>query len=129
VAEIIDLEKRRQHSMSGDDRTGRQEKIEVLRRVLHCSRCAMRCARCGVQIEEFGSKTANQCPYPLCSGCRQEYEIYLKRSDGKPTSGNYWYNDAWMAVWRTWLEHQQALDRYRSSEEFLKLLEEFDELC
>jgi hypothetical protein len=67
-------------------------------------------------------------PYPLCSGCGDEYKVYLELTKGESATGRYWHNQEWMEIWRTWLQHQKALDHYRSSKEFIKLLHEFEGL-
>jgi NAD-dependent SIR2 family protein deacetylase len=115
VAEIIDLDKRRQHSKGEEGAESWEEKMLVLRRVLHCSRCSLKCSRCSAQVPESDEKPQRRLPYPLCPGCQEEYEIYLKRRRGEETTGKYL--------------HQRALDRYRSSKEFVKLLQEFESIC
>jgi hypothetical protein len=128
VADIIELEKRRRQQQ--DDKMGalHQEKINLLQKVLQCARCQLKCSRCGSQVKEFDENSPSGLPYPLCSGCRDEYEVYLKLSRGEITSACYWHNEEWRQVWGSWLKHQQALDRYRDSKEFIKLLREFDSL-
>lgn len=126
MAEIIELEKRRQQQENDKADVLRDEKIDVLKKVLQCARCQLKCSRCGTQIEESGENKQSKLPYPLCSGCGEEYEVYVKLRRGHLTAGRYWHNEEWMEVWQTWLKHQQALDQYRSSKEFVKLLHEFE---
>lgn len=129
MADIIELEKRRQLSKIDEEERLREEKIQILKRIIHCSRCALKCARCGTHIEEEERVTPSGAPYPLCAGCRDEYEAYLRRRRGDPSGARYWQNETWMAVWRTWLRHQRAIDSYRSSSEFIRLLHEFERIC
>jgi Pyruvate/2-oxoacid:ferredoxin oxidoreductase delta subunit len=127
VADIIDLEKRRQHQENDKANALRREKIDVLKKVLQCARCQLKCSRCGVQIDESDQNNEPKLPYPLCSGCGDEYEAYLKLRSGE-FAERYWYNEEWMEVWQTWLKHQKALDQYRDSQEFIKLLRELESL-
>ena len=126
MADIIELENRRQQQQSKKADALHEEKIDVLKRILQCARCQLRCSRCGTQIEETDSEQHSPLPYPLCCGCREEYEVYLKLRRGEQDAGRYWHNKAWLEVWHTWLKHQNALDHYRNSKEFVKLLHEFE---
>ncbi len=128
MAEIIELEKRRQQQENENVAGRRDEKIDVLKKVLQCARCQLKCSRCGTQIEEAGEIKPPKLPYPLCSGCEEEYGVYVKLRQGELTTGRYWHNQEWMELWRSWLQHQQALDQYRNSREFIKLLHEFEGL-
>ena len=128
MAEIIELgERRRQQEHEKADAL-RDDKIAVLRKVLQCAHCQLKCSRCGVQIEEAGEIEPSMLPYPLCSDCEGEYEVYAKLRRGETPVGHYWHNKEWMEMWRSWLNHQQALDQYRNSKEFLKLVHEFESL-
>jgi Pyruvate/2-oxoacid:ferredoxin oxidoreductase delta subunit len=128
VADIIELEKRRQRQQRGKTNGLNEEKLDVLRKVLQCARCQLKCARCGTQIEEVEDREQSPLPYPLCSGCGEEYKVYLGLTVGEAGAGRYWHNQEWMEIWRTWLQHQKALDHYRNSKEFIKLLQEFEAL-
>jgi Pyruvate/2-oxoacid:ferredoxin oxidoreductase delta subunit len=128
VADVIELDKRRQQQQNEKADALQETKIDLLKKVLQCARCQLKCSRCGTQIEESGEEQNSKLPYPLCSGCGEEHEVYLKLSQGKLKAGRYWHNEEWMDVWRTWLQYQQALDHYRNSKEFIKLLHEFDSL-
>ncbi|HYA03377.1 MAG TPA: hypothetical protein VEI04_09715 [Syntrophobacteria bacterium] len=128
MAEIIELERRRQLSKAEEEEQLREEKLQLLRRILHCSRCSLKCARCGTHIEEDETRPESRSPYPFCAGCQEEYDAYLSRRRGDQSEIRYWQNEAWTEVWRTWLRHQRALDKYRTSSEFITLLNEFERL-
>jgi Pyruvate/2-oxoacid:ferredoxin oxidoreductase delta subunit len=128
VADIIELEKRRQRQQKEKTNGLNEEKLEVLKKVLQCARCQLKCSRCGTQIEEVEDRQHSPLPYPLCSGCGDEYKVYLELNMGESGAGRYWHNQEWMEIWRTWLQHQKALDHYRNSKEFIKLLHEFEAL-
>ncbi|HVO84816.1 MAG TPA: hypothetical protein VMU60_10370 [Syntrophobacteria bacterium] len=128
MAEIIELERRRQLSKADEEEKLREEKIQVLRRIIHCSRCSLKCARCGTHMEDGERAPQSETPFTLCVSCHEEYEAYLGRKQGEPSEGRYWQNEAWMDVWRTWIRHQRAIDKYRNSGEFIRLLQEFERI-
>lgn len=126
MADIIKLEERRQLQLSEKRELLREEMIELLRKIFQCARCQLKCSRCSTQIRETEVSQHSTLPYPFCLSCRDEYELYLKRSRGELIAERYWHNEEWMEVWRTWLHHQEVLDRYRNSKEFIKLLQELE---
>ncbi len=130
MAEIIEFGKKVENLKSGRELTLRQQKIEALRKIFQCARCVVKCAKCGAQIEgKTDECTKFAAPYAFCKFCREEYEEYRTRASGsKHDSSCYWHNSSWMRVWETWLAHQEELDRYRQSKEFLQLLDEVEEL-
>ncbi|NLI82539.1 MAG: hypothetical protein GX443_12765 [Deltaproteobacteria bacterium] len=130
MAEILEFGKKAQDLKDLRDQSLRQRKIDALKKIFQCSRCLLKCAKCGSQLEMAREeKPQFATPYPLCRNCRDEYQEFRERAEGKRTvSQCYWYNEKWMKVWETWLEHQKCLDQYRQSKEFLQLLEEVEEL-
>ena len=132
MAEIIEFGKKARDLKSLQHADLRKRKIESLRKIFQCTRCMMKCTKCGVQLqsEDHAEAPRYATPYHFCSGCRGEYEEYRRRLEGGDPSevDFYWHNDAWMEVWRTWLEHQRTLDLYRQSKEFLQLLREVEDL-
>ena len=128
VADIIEFEKRRRQQQDEEAVALRGEKLHLLQKVLQCARCQLKCSRCGTQVKEDDRWKPSGLPYVLCSGCGEEYEAYVKLSRGEVASKCYWHNKEWMQVWSSWLKHQEALDQYRDSKEFLKLLNELDDL-
>ena len=129
MANIIEFDKKSRDVRAQKDETLRQRKIQLLRAVFQCTRCSLKCAKCGSQINvsESGADIVPT-PYPFCDNCREEYIEYKNRVSGKKSVDFYWYNEEWMKVWETWLEHQKSLDDYRKSKEFLKLLNEFKDV-
>ncbi|MCE5335199.1 MAG: hypothetical protein LLG06_11510 [Desulfobacteraceae bacterium] len=130
MADIIEFGKKADDLKSERETSFRQRKIEALRKIFQCTRCVLKCSKCGAQIEErAGERTKYAAPYTFCNSCQAEYEEFRGRAGGAPGDPScYWHNDAWMQVWNTWLEHQRSLDRYRQSKEFLQLLDEVEEL-
>ncbi len=130
MADIIQFGKKAEHLRSERETSIRQRKIETLRKIFQCTRCMVKCAKCGAQIDSPAEEcTRFAAPYTCCTSCQQEYEEYRNRIEGnRADSDCYWQNSTWMHVWETWLQHQKALDQYRQSKEFLQLLDEVEHL-
>ena len=130
MADIIEFNKKAQDFKISRDQSVRQRKIDALKKIFQCARCMLKCAKCGSQVEmDSQAAPGFATPYPFCTNCREEYREYRERLEGKSISSQYyWYNEKWMKVWESWLEHQTRLDEYRQSKEFLQLLEEVEEL-
>ena len=130
MAQIIEFGKKAQDLKSVRDTGLRQRKIEALRKIFQCTRCAMKCAKCGTQLDAGVDQTARYAvPYPFCQNCQEEYEEFRERLEGRQSHPKYyWHNEQWMKVWQSWLEHQESLDQYRQTKEFLQLLQEVEEL-
>ena len=130
MADIIEFGKKSQDLKSVRDQGVRDRKIEALRKIFQCTRCMLKCAKCGTQLDaEVSEAPKYAAPYPFCGNCREEYEEYRERTDGKQAHPKYyWHNETWMQVWDSWLSHQTCLNQYRQSKEFLRLLEEVEDL-
>jgi DNA replicative helicase MCM subunit Mcm2 (Cdc46/Mcm family) len=128
MADILEFGKKAENCKWERDNTFRQLKIEALRKIFQCSRCVVKCSKCGAQVDsqEYVRFAA---PYNFCKSCMQEYEEFRARAGGNHADSDcYWRNSAWMRVWETWLKHQDALDQYRQSKEFLQLMDEVEQL-
>lgn len=130
MADIIEFGRKAQNLKSVKDTGLRQRKIEALKKFFQCTRCMMKCARCGSQLDKDADESLKYAaPYAFCRNCREEYEEFRERSSGKLSAPKfYWHNDIWMKGWESWLEHQKWMDEYRQSKEFMQLLEEVEEL-
>jgi len=130
MADVIEFDKKCQDLKSSRDTLLRQRKIEALRKIFQCTRCMLKCAKCGTQLEsdmQESSKYAT--PYTFCRNCFDEYHEYRERVEKNQSNPKYyWHNDVWMKVWESWLKHQKVLDQYRQSKEFLQLLQEVEDL-
>ena len=129
MAEIISFDKKLRDVRDHEETASRERKIEALRRHFQCSRCSLKCAKCGVSLESDKIQADHPlaAPYPFCAYCHEEYTEFRERSDGKRTQPKYyWHNDLWMRSWENWLGHQKAMEEYRESKEFLKLLGEVE---
>lgn len=130
MADILEFGKKIEDLKSERETTLRQRKIEAIRKIFQCTRCIMKCSKCGAQVETQAEDCARfATPYTFCKSCQEEYEEYRARASGnRSDSICYWHNAAWMKVWESWLNHQKYLDQYRQSKEFLQLLEEVEHL-
>lgn len=130
MPKVIEFEKRCQDRKTIRDDSLRKRKIEALRTIFQCSRCLLKCAKCGTQVEsEMENASSQASPYTFCNNCYDEYLEFRERFRNQELSPKYyWHNDTWYRVWETWIEHQKTLDLYRQSKEFLQLLQEVEEL-
>jgi hypothetical protein len=62
--------------------------------------------------------------YVFCESCRGEFEDFLAITSGEKKAEVFWQNKAWLDMWSTWLEYQQAIQRFMRSPEFKLLLSE-----
>ncbi|SFM92784.1 hypothetical protein [Thermodesulforhabdus norvegica] len=129
MAEIIDLRSRAENIRQSQDARLRIAKLNAVRKHFQCMRCAFRCARCGSQLgdEDRNVGEPYNAPYAFCRICYEEYREYRKKKSGQPGNPDYyWHNEAWMQLWDAWLDYQEKMEKYRSSPEFLRLLEEVE---
>jgi len=128
MAEILEFGKKAENFKWERDNALRHLKIEALRKIFQCSRCMVKCSKCGAQVDsqEYVRFAA---PYNFCKTCRKEYEEFRARTGGNQADSDcYWRNSAWMKMWETWVQHQEALDQYRQSKEFLQLMEDVEQM-
>ncbi|MCX7823191.1 MAG: hypothetical protein N2260_07105 [Syntrophobacterales bacterium] len=131
MADLIDFRKKVEGIQKIEEGRLNRLKIESLRKHFQCMRCSFRCARCGSQIadEEYEMSQPYNAPYPFCSVCYEEYCIYMKKSRGEPIDRKYyWFNREWEKAWEGWLNYQKAMEQYRESPEFLRLLDEVEKM-
>ncbi len=127
MADIIAIEKKMRLSKDKRAEVIRKRKILAVRKVFHCTHCASKCEKCGTQI---GVNPANRktghfkvaAPYNLCESCAEEYSDYQECLEGRGDSEYYWHNQAWVELWKTWIDYQKTIDLYLKSNEFSKLL-------
>lgn len=130
MADVLEFGRKAQDLKSLRDANERQRKIDALRKVFQCTRCIMKCAKCGTQLEAGAQEPVRYAiPYRFCRNCQEEYEEYRERTEGiKLSPRYYWHNDLWMRAWASWLDHQKLVDQYRQSKEFLHLMQEVEDL-
>ena len=126
MADIISLNDKLQRAEEKRAACDRRRKIRAVQKVFQCSRCALKCEKCGAQLE-CGCQappSAPDHPYHLCEGCCEEYQAYLGCLQGGGDPVCYWHNAAWLATWKHWLEYQRAKQDYINSPEFVRLMQE-----
>jgi hypothetical protein len=131
MAEIIDMGDRRPLSPKVRGATRERRKILAVQKVFHCSRCRLKCEKCGTQIDVTADTCEQQLqfrvPYQFCGSCGEEYADYIERLKGRGDAECYWRNDDWVESWQRWIDYRGALDRFIRSKEFVKLLKELQE--
>lgn len=129
MADIIQLDAKLQHSKEKKADIIKKRKVLAIQKVFQCTHCAFKCEKCGIQItldEENKTSDSRQLkvPYRFCASCSEEYIDYIKRLQGEGDEDCYWHNEAWLEVWKKWIDYQHVIDRYLKSKEFLMLMQE-----
>jgi len=125
MAEVIDLEAKKKKDQNRKAALERSRKIEAVLHMFQCSQCAMKCMKCGSQMELVPHESSEpRLPYRFCQSCKEEYMEFLERLHGRGDPECYWYNKEWMEVWKAWMHYQDALGRYQISEGFRRLMDE-----
>ena len=97
----------------------RIKKLNAMRKIFECTKCALKCARCGTQVAVSQSSSySGQMPNRFCTSCENEFRDFLNRKRGKSQKDLYWQNQEWMAIWETWIQYQKAMRKYENSDEF-----------
>lgn len=123
MAEIIDIEKRLKHEKKKKEEIERIKKVSLIRKFIECTQCMLKCAKCGAQMDLPEAINRDiSIPYRFCLNCQEEYEEYIKRQLGQGDPSYYWYNKEWMNIWQCWIKYQKALQGYKESGEFKRLL-------
>jgi len=128
MADVISMDEKRRLSDQAKADIVKKRKLLAVRKVFHCTRCRMKCEKCGTQIgmsqSEPDGQPARHLPYQFCESCADEYADYIERLKGGGDSDCYWHNESWLGTWRTWIDYKGAMDRHVRSKEFLKLIDE-----
>ena len=132
MADVISLNQKLKLSEKKKAAIVRKQKILAVRKVFQCTRCTLRCEKCGSQIDshpthDIGAVNRNPTktvPYRFCENCLEEYFDYIERLKGRGDPDYYWHNDDWLKVWQGWIGYQNAIDQYLKSSEFTQLLNE-----
>ncbi|OGP51990.1 MAG: hypothetical protein A2Y79_11990 [Deltaproteobacteria bacterium RBG_13_43_22] len=130
MADVIPFEERLRKQKEGALSKEKQERLDSFRMVMQCTACPHKCAKCGSQLETPEQQIISEIlPLKLCRGCGEEYRLYQRLITGQSQAEGreYYHNQDWVGVWKSWLEYQRCLQQYRSSEEFLKLVEELSQ--
>ncbi|MBW2093200.1 MAG: hypothetical protein JRI34_13905, partial [Deltaproteobacteria bacterium] len=82
MAEVIDIKNR----VKEKEDLNQLQKLEELWNLIQCSKCAMRCAKCGVHGEPTSQVNRSGVSFRLCSSCMEEYQQVLTELKGKHSS-------------------------------------------
>jgi len=126
MTKVIDIEDRLRLEKKKKTKVEKAKKMEAVRKIIQCTRCLARCARCGIQFDTQEMYKRHKGPYRFCPGCQEEYEGYMRYKESGDESLFYWHNREWRALWQSWLDYQQALRAYGESPEFIDLLREVE---
>ncbi len=129
MAEIISIDNKLALAREKKASLTRKLKIKAVQKVFQCTQCTLKCEKCGTQITEklrkfYDSGGYNQVPYRFCESCMEEYIDYIERHKGKGDPVCYWRNEAWLKLWKCWIDYQGAIDSYLKTKEFKQLLQE-----
>ena len=129
MADIISLDDKFQLSKNRKAALVRKRKISAVQKVFQCTHCAFKCEKCGTQmtISHEGDPTRSKdtrIPYRFCESCSEEYIDYIERLKGGGDPDRYWHNDAWLGVWKAWIDYKSSVDSYLKSKEFTRLIKE-----
>ena len=107
----------------------RKRKISAVQQIFQCTHCAFKCEKCGTQMSmsHEGDETAPKdprVPYRFCESCSEEYIDFIERLKGGGDPDRYWHNEAWLGVWKAWIDYQSSIDYYVKSKEFIQLMNE-----
>ncbi len=125
MSKVIDIEDRIKLEQKKRTKVDRAKKMEAVRKVVQCTRCLARCAKCGVQFETHEMYQRPKGPYRFCPFCQDEYEDFLRIKAGEG-SVYYWHNKEWVGLWQAWVDYQQAMKAYGESPEFIDLVREVE---
>ena len=128
MTNVISLDKKLKLAEKEKTALIKKRKVQAVQKVFQCTQCAFKCEKCGTQIDrdthDGGHGSQQRVPYRFCSGCFDEYIDYIERLKGKGDPDCYWHNEAWMGLWRAWIDYQGCTDRYLKSKEFAQLMQD-----
>lgn len=122
MGDIVKFDER----METEQKKRKQERIKKLnatRKIFECTKCALKCNRCGTQVDiSRTSSYLKEVPYRFCMSCEEEFKDFLGKTKGTSRKDRYWHNREWMAMWEAWIHYQEAVKTYEDSQEFRRLL-------
>ena len=130
MADIIPFQERLRKQKEGALSKEKKQRSDSFRMIMQCTSCPHKCAKCGSQLEEPQTQIISEnLPLRLCPGCWGEYRLFQELVSGRsPAEGReFYHNQAWLGIWKSWLEYQRHLQDYRTSEEFLRLVGELSQ--
>lgn len=132
MADVISIESKRKSVLEQHRSDLRNRKIAVFQKLFHCLQCENKCERCGAPVNDPEAHLVPEdfertIPYHFCGTCTGEYIDYINRLQGHGEMDHYWQNDVWMELWHKWIDYHAAIDSYKHSKAFLKLIAEINQ--
>ncbi len=127
MADIISIEEKLKLEQNKKQEILRKRQILAVQKVFQCTRCILKCEKCGIQITQAQpgqKKSRPRVPYRFCESCLDEYLDFIETLKGKGDPDCFWHNEVWLETWRLWVDYQDAVERYIKTREFKKLLVE-----
>lgn len=126
---LISLDQKRKTEQDRHKADLLKKKQMAARKFFQCIRCSVKCEKCGIGIAPDNHPPAGsvRLPYWFCASCAEEYGDYIDILKGIKKDDHYWYTDAWMKVWSSWIQHRGAIDSYLQSSAFKQLMDELAE--
>jgi len=128
MAQIISLQDKIAQEKEKENELFRQRKIQAVGQILQCTRCGLKCEKCGTHLDgetmPEESESDLRVPYRFCNGCRDEYVDYIQRLQGRGDPRCFWHDQRWLTAWAKWIDYRGALDHYMQSKPFKRLLAE-----
>lgn len=101
-----------------------REKLMAIQRAVQCATCQFKCSMCGRQFrEDERAHLLVSGDYNLCKSCGSEFDDFIKITTKQDTERMFWHQEAWLRLWSAWVDYQEALKKFRESQEFKQLLE------
>ncbi|MDL2268534.1 hypothetical protein LJC71_09015 [Desulfosarcina sp. OttesenSCG-928-A07] len=123
---VISLDQKRKSAQHQHQIDILKKKQTAARKFFQCARCAVKCEKCGAEITPNNQPPLDsvRLPYWFCASCAEEYADYIDALTGIRKDDHYWYNNAWMRIWSSWIEYRGAIDSYLKSKAFKQLIDE-----
>ena len=104
-----------------------REKVESIQKIVQCGSCRIRCAMCGLYLNNDDTSFkpfSNSTGLTLCESCRSEFDDFLSVSRGGQRSEVFWHNEKWVKMWSAWINYRKAMTAFVESPELKQLMEE-----
>ena len=126
MTKILNMQERLESKKQKEQLRRYRGSLETIRKIVQCSSCRLRCAMCGMQIENPEAPDdacLRSSGLTFCSTCRAEYEEFLSISENEKQPTVFWHNKEWRTLWSAWLNYRKAISDFTASPEFKRLIE------
>lgn len=128
MEKVLNITSRLEHKRRKEQAEEYRDRFQAVQRVLQCSACQYKCAMCNWHIDRSDPsdppKPSSPTEFTLCESCRAEFEAFRKASqEGSLESDVFWHNKEWLELWRSWLNYQRSIEKFRNSFDFNNISE------